>query len=442
MRHRYTSGKLRQLVPMTELRLPTQGKVSKPGWSVSRQWWGLNTTIGWLFKRPGPPDATNLKRQKLPIQRPSARMQLHSHSTSWHFIQNMQSTWASWKNRLWRQRLKSWQDFLSAHFSCPVPCSNVPQSGPTFLLQYLIRELVIITPIHSLCQGVPGTGVTTCNYFPQVRTHTVPTAQKGGNPLPDLLRDMFIDEDSPKGLQEDLPCSKREKASNWFSSLKPSRADAFCQDSGPIREARECYFTTHLWDWVQSNTDNLSDIFRELAQSTGLLDKSIFKLQWSWDGLDHLKHGNYILRSLSKGLKFLRMVSTKESPKIMGLKGIHDPDALRHFTGYTYWLWCGKDGQNEGIIINHLRTVHYKLGLICDQCFGCPAVTSDSPLPTWLQQLYQLSQCHLLVPLFSKKALTAILSNQSWQLMNCFTRTFLIITRGIFLKNKQTNEQR
>ena len=129
---------------------------------------------------------------------------------------------------------------------------------------------------------------------------------------------------------------RREKTSNWFSSLKPSRADAFCQDSGPVREAREHYFATHPWDWVQSNTDDLSDIFRELAQSTGLLGKSIFKIQQSWDGPDHLKHSNYDLRSLSKGLKFLRMVSTKESPKIMGLKGIHDPDALWHFAGYTY----------------------------------------------------------------------------------------------------------
>ena len=62
----------------------------------------------------------------------------------------------------------------------------------------------------------------------------------------------------------------------------------------------------------------------------------------------------------------------------MGLKGIHDPDALQHFTGYTYCPWCSKDGQNEGTIVNHLRTVHYKLGLICDQCFGCPAVMSDA----------------------------------------------------------------
>ena len=203
---------------------------------------------------------------------------------------------------------------------------------------------------------------------------TWPQWPKRQNPLPDLQGDTSIDEDSPKGLQEDLPHSKREKASNWFSSLKPSRADAFCQDSGPIREARERYFTTHPWDWVQSNTDDLSDIFRELAWSTSLLGESICEIQWSWDGPDHLKHGNYVLQSLPKGLKFLRVVSAKESPKIMGLKGIHDPDALRHFASYTYCPWCGKDGQNEGTIINHLRTVHYKLGLICDQCFRCPAV--------------------------------------------------------------------
>ena len=97
--------------------------------------------------------------------------------------------------------------------------------------------------------------------------------------MPDLQGDTFIDEDSPKGLQEDLLHSKREKTSDWFSYLKPSRADAFHQDSGPIREARECYFATHPWDWVQSNMDDLSDIFRELAQSTGLLGKFIFEIQ-------------------------------------------------------------------------------------------------------------------------------------------------------------------
>ena len=113
----------------------------------------------------------------------------------------------------------------------------------------------------------------------------------------------------------------------------------------------------------------ISDIFRELAQGAGLLGKFIHEIQVSWNGPEELKHANYILRSLPKGLKFLRAVCAKESPKIMDLKGIHDSDALQCFASYTYCPWCGKDGQNKGTIINHLRTVHYKLGFVCNQWF-------------------------------------------------------------------------
>ena len=37
------------------------------------------------------------------------------------------------------------------------------------------------------------------------------------------------------------------------------------------------------------------------------------------------KNANYVLWSLPKGLKFLRAVSAKESPKVMGLKGFMTP---------------------------------------------------------------------------------------------------------------------
>ena len=37
-----------------------------------------------------------------------------------------------------------------------------------------------------------------------------------------------------------------------------------------------------------------------------------------------------------------------------GLAGIHDPDALDHFSGITYCPWCRKEGQNEGTVVNHL----------------------------------------------------------------------------------------
>ena len=178
--------------------------------------------------------------------------------------------------------------------------------------------------------------------------------------------------------QEGLSSSQTGKMVDWFSSLSPSHADAFSQDSSLLKEARACYFTTHLWNWAHGNMDHLSEIFRELSQGTGLLGESIHELQWSWDGPEELKHSNYVLWSLPKGLKFLRAVSTKESPKVMGLKGIHDSDALQCFTSYTYCPWCGKDRQNKGTIVNHLRMIHYKLGLICNQCYGCPTVTLDT----------------------------------------------------------------
>ena len=263
---------------------------------------------------------------------------------------------------------KSWQDFLSTHLA-------ILHHAPPSLKEDLHSSYnILLGNSSSSLQSVPSVRVFQAQGQPPATTSPKSEPKqsqwpKRQNSLTDLQGDTSIDEDFPKGLQEDPLCSKREMTIEWFSSLKPSWADAFNRDSGPVREARKHYFATHPWDWACSNMEDLSDIFRELTQGDSLLGKSIHEIQVSWNGQEELKHANYILRSLPKGLKFLRMVSAKESPKIMGLKGIHDPDALQHFTGYTYCLWCGKNGQNKGTIINHLRKVHYKLGLICDQCF-------------------------------------------------------------------------
>ena len=95
-------------------------------------------------------------------------------------------------------------------------------------------------------------------------------------------------------------------------------------------------------------------------------------------GQDELWQANYTLRSLPKGLKFLCAVPPSESPKVMGLVGIHDPDALCHFNGLTHCPWCGKEDQNEGTVINHLQTVHYRLGLVCNKCNNCPSTSLDT----------------------------------------------------------------
>ena len=95
-----------------------------------------------------------------------------------------------------------------------------------------------------------------------------------------------------------------------------------------------------------------------MATSTDLLGTSIHEIQVSWTGPKELKQANYALRSLPKGLKFLRAVPPSESPKVMGLVGIHNPDVLCHFSGISYCPWSRKEGQNEGTVVNHLRTMH------------------------------------------------------------------------------------
>ena len=91
-----------------------------------------------------------------------------------------------------------------------------------------------------------------------------------------------------------------------------------------------------------------------MAMSADLLGTSIHEIQASWTGPEELKQGNYALQSLPKGLKFLHTVPPSESPKVMGLVGIHDLDALCCFGGVTHCPWCGKEGQNEGTLVNHL----------------------------------------------------------------------------------------
>ena len=80
-----------------------------------------------------------------------------------------------------------------------------------------------------------------------------------------------MDEEFPIPSKKDLSDPKKGKTANWLTSMKSSRVDAFSRDSDPVKEARARYFTTHSWDWAHSNSEDLSNIFRELAQEAGLL---------------------------------------------------------------------------------------------------------------------------------------------------------------------------
>ena len=115
-----------------------------------------------------------------------------------------------------------------------------------------------------------------------------------------------------------------------------------------------------------------------MAETAKLLGSAIYKIKEVWKGPDELRQANYALRALPKGLKFLRAVPPSESPKVMELVGIHNPDALHHFNSMTHCPWCGMEGQNEGTVINHLWMVHYRLGLVCNKCYNYPSTSSDT----------------------------------------------------------------
>ena len=195
---------------------------------------------------------------------------------------------------------KSHQDFLSAHQA--ILC-HAPQS--------LKKDLhssyhILLGNSSSSLQSIPFAMAPQAQGWPPATIPPRPEPKwspqsKRWHSLPDAQGDTSIDESSPMASQEGLSSSKRGKTTDWSSSLKPSHADAFSWDSCPVKEAREHYLATHPWDWAHHNTDDLSDIFRELAQGTGLLGESIHKIQLAWNGPEDLKHANYVLRSLPKG---------------------------------------------------------------------------------------------------------------------------------------------
>ena len=160
--------------------------------------------------------------------------------------------------------------------------------------------------------------------------------------------------------------------------LKQSHSEAFSQNTDLVKEARKKYFLKHSYNFTTEGTHNLLEVFKWMAKSAELLGTSIHKIQVVWMGPNELRQANYALRSLPKGLKFLCAVPPSESPKIMGLVEIHDPDALHHFNSLTHCPWCGKEGQNERIVVNHLHVANYRLGLVCNKCNNCPSTSSNT----------------------------------------------------------------
>ena len=163
----------------------------------------------------------------------------------------------------------------------------------------------------------------------------------------------------------------------FHKALSRSHQEAFSRDSRLVPKMREDYYQENCLHFDSETSCNMADVFQSMIKSAGLLHSKIYEIQETWTGQHELQCANYALKTLPKGLEFFCQVSPSESPKVMGLTGIHHPNALHHFNGNPLPIvW--ERGVDEGTIIHHLQTTHYKLGLVCKKSFHCLSVTSEA----------------------------------------------------------------
>ena len=181
-------------------------------------------------------------------------------------------------------------------------------------------------------------------------------------------------EEEATGTSEEPPHQKQKNVNPLMKLLKEGQWEAFTKDSDLVQNTRSVYFRTNHPNFDHKVSHDLSCTFWEMVDSAGLLDSEV---QDTWTGWKELKYAHCAMMNFPKGLWFFCLVSPLELPKVMGLKGIHHPDALYHHTGLSYCPWYRKEGQNKGTVINHLQTMHYQLGLVCSRCLCFPATTSE-----------------------------------------------------------------
>ena len=160
-------------------------------------------------------------------------------------------------------------------------------------------------------------------------------------------------------------------------TLREAQSEAFSKDSEVVKGAQQTYQKTHKAMFDQEGSYDLTSVFWDMAWETGLLNVEICEVQEVWTGWQELKAFNCAIKASQRNIQFF-MVMPTESPNIMGLKEIHCPEALCWQGSHSYCPWFGKEGQNEGTVVNHLRNMHYHLGLVCTLCMDFFTASMDT----------------------------------------------------------------
>ena len=212
------------------------------------------------------------------------------------------------------------------------------------------------------------------------------------------LSDMKQEEETVESDHTPEECLHRKSQDGRpvAKALKEPCCEAFSKESAVVKVARWAYFKTHWANFEEEGSHDLASIFWDMASSTNLLGTEVHEVQEEWSGQQELKATNKTAKASQKDIHIFRLVMPTELPKIMGLEGIHSSKALQWQSGLSFCLWCRKEGQKEGTMVNHL---HYHMGFVCVCCLDFFAMSSDT---MW--------QCALVC-----KSTTAGDSNSNWE---------------------------
>ena len=108
-----------------------------------------------------------------------------------------------------------------------------------------------------------------------------------------------------------------------------------------MRVAQWAYCKAHKVMFEQEGSYDLTLVFQQMAWDTNLLNSEIHEVQEVWTGWRGLKAANHAVQTSLKNIQFFHMVSPNESPNIMGLKGVHSPEAVHWQPLLLSLMWKG-----------------------------------------------------------------------------------------------------
>ena len=244
------------------------------------------------------------------------------------------------------------------HLSFLSACGAALQACPPNVLGILMYPLHLLTGNMSLATllSLLHQVYTNREESTLMSTPAAPAPSPGAKwpHLPNVMSSSPLLGDAT-GNNNGPPCLKWKGETSYMMSLKGDWQEAFAKDSHLVQWAREDYFKAHHPHFNHETLWDLSDLLQDMIISADLLDSKISKSKRTGPGKKTYGLQMIHWRLYQRACIFSKLYCQQNCPKSCPLP----------FCQYASYPWCRKEGQNEGTIVNHLWTTHYRLGLAC-----------------------------------------------------------------------------